>query len=444
MTPYEYLEQQATNVEQALSETLRYEYGPKRTLDYYQECSERLDRIKFAITATSKIDYLAIQARLDELTSLSVWISLIERSRLGEFSWPFAEALRKMAEELLADTGLSGVKMEPIVHVVADGEGYFIHYETTSPSGKHKFAFIAFPRPLKHHVLLHSLFGHELGHTALHTVTAGNILQNEVLTALQADGPLQNPSEVTAWLSSAAAPIQVKDELNRYLKGTGRAFVFIEPFRLQWLDEFICDLFGLLLFGPGFAAAHQAYLRPLSSNPYEIGLLDSSHPPYAVRHRVLVRAMQLLGWHNPISTKQPCQDAEDALLTYILADTYDPWSTVLTDKQLTDAIAGIEKVFAAYPNLGYVKPDSDTVIDLVSQLSMRLPPIIARLSNRGVPDLRAIDISQMLYAGWIYTIGFDKLGLEGEPLTFLQTNMLCDRALLQQGAINIARAKRMQ
>src|ERR1700730_2278688 len=122
MTPHEYLEQQAENVEQALSETLRYDYGPKPTWNYYQECRESLDRIKLAITSTNTTDYAEIEARLDELTSLSVWISLIERSRLGEFSWPFAEALRRMAEELLADTGLSGAKTPPIVHIVADGE----------------------------------------------------------------------------------------------------------------------------------------------------------------------------------------------------------------------------------------------------------------------------------------------------------------------------------
>src|SRR6266542_701181 len=88
MTPHEFLEQQARNVEQALTETLRYDYGPKPTWDYYQECQERLVRIKLAIKNTNQTDLVGIKARLDELSYLSVWISLIERSRLGEFSWP--------------------------------------------------------------------------------------------------------------------------------------------------------------------------------------------------------------------------------------------------------------------------------------------------------------------------------------------------------------------
>jgi hypothetical protein len=142
MTPHEFLKQQAKNVEQALTETLRYDYGPKLTSDYYQECCKRLDLIKIAISTTSPTDLTGIEARLDELIDLSVWISLIERSRLGEFSWPFAEALRDMAKQLLAERALSGGTLQPIVHVIADGEGYFIHYEKTSASGKQKFAFI--------------------------------------------------------------------------------------------------------------------------------------------------------------------------------------------------------------------------------------------------------------------------------------------------------------
>lgn len=129
MTPYEFLKQQAINVEQALTETLRYEYGPKPTGDYYQECLKRLDLIKIAITGTTEADISGIEARLGELSYLSVWISLIERSRLGEFSWPFAESLRAMAEALLVEPGLFGPLPSPIVHIIADGEGYFIHYE---------------------------------------------------------------------------------------------------------------------------------------------------------------------------------------------------------------------------------------------------------------------------------------------------------------------------
>src|SRR4051812_18165341 len=106
MNPHEFLRQQVHNVEQALIETLRYEYGPRPIGDYYRECLARLDLIKRDVKSTSSVDFPGIESRLEELTDLSVWISLIERSRLGEFSWPFAEALRSMAEALLVEPGL--------------------------------------------------------------------------------------------------------------------------------------------------------------------------------------------------------------------------------------------------------------------------------------------------------------------------------------------------
>jgi hypothetical protein len=442
MTPHEFLKQQAKNVEQALTETLRYEYGPRPVGDYYQECLKRLNLIELAIAKTGTTDFAGIEARLEELTDLSVWISLIERSRLGEFSWPFAEALRTMAEALLVEPGLSGLELSPIVHVIADGEGYFIHYERTSASGTHKFAFINFPRPLKHHVLLHCLFGHELGHTALHTAgmgSSGQILQTQVMTVFQSFGPLASVSTLNSWLHDASAPAEIKSELNHYQSSYGIKYELNDYYYLKWLDELVCDLFGLLLFGPGFAAAHQVYLRPMHANAYELAV---THPPYAVRHKLLVQAMRLVGWQTPIILNPPHSLAEQELLNYVMLDPYDNWASFVSDPQLNQAIAGVNNVFSSHGSLGYVSPDGPTLTALVDRLIKRLPPVIADLSEQGRVQLREIDISHTLYAGWVYSVGSSHLITK--PLSFLGINMLCDHALLQQRAINIALAKGMR
>jgi hypothetical protein len=404
MTPGDFLLEQAKNVEQALTETLRYDYGPKPTWDYYKECRERLDRIKHAITNTSPSDLVGIEARLDELSYLCIWISLIERSRLGEFSWPFAEALRRMAETLLTETSLSGLATPPIVHVVSDAEGYLIHYETPSASSKHRFAFIAFPRPLKHHVLLHSLFGHELGHTALHSVGAGTILQRDVLAPLERAGPLASLPSMMQWLNDANAPTQVKRELRQYHSTYHQQYSFLDHHRSQWLDEMICDLFGLMLFGPGFVAAHFVYLRPMHANPYELGLSDSTHPPYATRQRLLVQAMRIAGWDQPVANDAQdgdCRLAEEELFRHTLIDQYDNWATIFSDAQINAAIAGIKNVFAAYGGLGYVKPEPQAVSQLVGRLKRRLPPIRAELSRSGKPTLHDADIAHYMRDGYI-------------------------------------------
>jgi hypothetical protein len=115
---------------------------------------------------------------------------------------------------------------------------------------------------------------------------------------------------------------------------------------------------------------------------------------------------------------------------------------VLSDQQLNRAIAGIRRVFLAYGGFAYAVPNPTTLNDLVKQLEKRLSPIIATLSRRGAPELREINIAHTLYAGWVYFLGAHRLA--SEPLPFLETNMLCDHALLQQRAINIAIAKRLK
>jgi hypothetical protein len=180
----------------------------------------------------------------------------------------------------------------------------------------------------------------------------------------------------------------------------------------------------------------------MNSNPYEIGLVDPTHPPYAIRRKMLVRTMHLLSWDRPILDEQPYQQAEQDLLNYALQDSFDQWSVILSDQQLNQAITGVKRVLSTYGSIGYVPPDRYTLTELVQQLTARLPPIIATLSSDGTPQLRRTDISHTLYAGWIYSIGASRL--TPEPLPFLETNMLCDHALLQQRAINISIEKQMQ
>jgi hypothetical protein len=259
-----------------------------------------------------------------------------------------------IADALLSDTGLTG-DSSPIVHVIADGEGYYIYPEGMSVSAGHKFSVIAFPRPLKHHVLLHSLFGHELGHSALHVPSSSNILQRRVMPAIQASGPLSSTNAITSWLHDSNAPPEVVRELRVYETQSGRTYEFSGEYLLSWVHELICDLFGLLLFGPSFAAAHITYLRPMYPKPYELGLAEPTHPPYAVRQKLLARTIRLLGWDQPIA--QGYRQAEQSLIDYILEDNYSPWASILPDDRLRDAVRWIQEFIDNHQNFGYVRPE---------------------------------------------------------------------------------------
>lgn len=328
--------------------------------------------------------------------------------------------------KLLAEKNLKK-NIEPIIHVIADGQGYWIYNEDQVPSisSSQRLVVIAFPRPLKHHVLLHAIFGHELGHTAIRTAVAGNVLQIDVMGALATKGHMVNAATTKAWLNDATAPKEITSALE-------------DCDHQLWIEEIVCDLFGLLLFGPGFFAAHRTYLLPISSNAYNF---CQTHPPYAVRHKMLIRTMRLLGWEKTRTDTSHGEfhQAEDKFLKTILEDKFNDWADVFDDTQLNDAIAGVRKIFTNCGTLGYEPIDADRLVHLVGRLKNGLPPIIAEIEPDGTPKLEKVEISQTLYAGWVYWAGREHLKTaEGETLDFFKTNRLCDHALLQQSAINLA------
>lgn len=440
MTPLELLSEELDNVKRALRETLRHDYGPELSTEYYNECAARLEEIEKANQRVLPTDSRTISAHLAELSLVATWVSLIERSHLGEFSWPFANRLRAMATALFAEQNLKGDRLDPIIHIVAEGQEYQIVYEPIVPvsSGRKRFLIVAFPRSLKHHVLLHAIFGHELGHTALHATDTGSLLHSEVMTAFSNNGPITNANTITTWLNDANAPTEVKDALQDFQTQTGRPYVFDENSRQMWLVELCCDLFGLILFGPSFLAAHKTSLQPSHPDPFEFELGDSTHPPYAVRHKMLVRATQLLGWHNPVTTtaNDGIYHAENELLNYILDDPYNNWAAIFDDVQLDAAIAGVKKIFVPFPDLAYVPNDSETLVQLVRRLENGLPPLLADIESDGSPNLTKLEISNTLYAGWVFWEGRSHLNITDFQPTFLLANMLCNHALLQQSAVD--------
>jgi hypothetical protein len=210
----------------------------------------------------------------------------------------------------------------------------------------------------------------------------------------------------------------------------------VEPFRsfpkTRWL----------LLFGPAFLAAHHTYLKPLCPEPCEIGLPNPTHPSFAVRHKMLTQVMRSEGWGAPITAAAdgPYNSAEIHCLNSLTQDPYSAWAQFFSDAEVAAAVVGVRKLFQPHPWMGYVPSTKQELVSLLQRLVRGNPPILATVSNDGAPELTHSRISQILYAGWVYWIGQQQLaGLPGfASLDFLSTNLLCDRALLQQRAIDIS------
>ena len=445
MDPFLYVQEEYDNVERALKESLRYDYGPGQTVDYYNECCFRLTNIRAELNRLRSSGAGHTSAVVAQLWDLANRLTLIERSHLGEFSWPFADAIRRIATALLSeDEDLQG-KIDPIIHMIAEGTNYQILSEQILGLTKRRRLFtVAFPRQLKHHVLMHALFGHELGHATFYSsrhnggsaVPGVEPLSKRIISVLRREGPFQHCSAIMSWLRSADAP----DVVSTRMKLTASSIN--ESYLDHWLVELVCDLFGLMIFGIPFVAAHRAYLEPSCRSHFEIEIEKISHPAYAIRRNLLIAAVRSLDWLAPVAgmSHPHTRQAEEALIAYVGDDEFGPWASVFTEAQLRDALDVISSHFSTTGMKIAERPDEVTLVMLVNRIVRHLPPIREEISDSGISTTFEVRVEQQLYAGWVYWLGRDTLG--GEKLSFFQLNQLCDLAILQQQAIDLVAGRR--
>jgi hypothetical protein len=439
-----YVQEEFDNVERALTESLRYDYGPGQTVDYYNECRFRLAGIKEELDRLRRAGNGPTSAIVAQLWDLANRLTLIERSHLGEFSWPFADAIRQVATSLLSeDEGLEG-KVEPIIHMIAEGTSYQILSEQIMGVNKRRRLFtVAFPRQLKHHVLMHALFGHELGHATFYSArpsfdlfTGGSEPPSKrIISILRREGPLRDCASTMTWLKSTEAPPAVSERVVR------ASSCITEGNLGHWIVELVCDLFGLAIFGPSFAAAHRTYLEPSCRSPFEVEIEKKSHPAYALRRNLLVDALRTQGWLSPVATssKPLVRKAEAAFIEYIGDQKFGSWASVFTDAQLSDALGVIQDHFRATGARLAKRPDEDTLVALVQRIARHLPPIREEIDDAGISTTFKVLLEEQLYAGWTYWVGREAFETE---LSFFQLNQLCDLALLQQQAIDLVAGRR--
>ena len=434
MGPLEFLTEEFENTQRALHETLSHDYGPGQRDEYYTECERRLQAVRADIAGLTNKNRPGLKNAAAELSQVAHAIALVERSRLGEFSWPFADELREAASSLLTETTVDDTKVPPIVHVISEPTGYKIRTEPRLRHATSRFVTIHFPRQLKHHVLLHALFGHELGHAAINIPEPKELLK-AAAHALSSAGPMSSAAAMTKWIQDSSAPAEVRNELSRYKLKHRNDFQFSTNAYLRWHLEFVCDLFGLSCFGPSFLAAHRVYLsKPF---PYLFNLESPTHPAYACRHRMLVQAMRLLGWDKSCTTAADgnIHDAEESFLDFVRDDPYVAWAKLFEDSQIESALKAINSLFVAHPKLTYQPIERETLIALVTNLTQGVPPILVPISEDGTPSLNRLTLGRILFAGWTRWLGRTVLSSK-MTLSFFEINRLCDQALIQQAAIS--------
>lgn len=121
LAPRDYRLQECENVRNLLRDTLRYSYCSKSSKDVYAECLDRLQLIERAFDLLEEDNEDILEEMSNQLSELSELIGRVERSRIEEFSWPFALALQNLALRICTE-GMRAGDPIPRFFISADDE----------------------------------------------------------------------------------------------------------------------------------------------------------------------------------------------------------------------------------------------------------------------------------------------------------------------------------
>ena len=412
LSPKQFIEHECENISNVINECLRHDYAGERSLKIFGECSERLSAIASNVTSCTNRDLAELKQLAYSLSRLSSLVTRVERSKLGEFSWPFSEQLEMIAAaSCQGTTGADEYFSEPLFAISAEGglDEYGIHNEQDQVDfANHRIFSIVFPRSLKHHVLFHAILGHEIGHAALTVPSMIKELSTNVIAVLE-DGPFRNAETFQRWYEESGLgdmSSMVGDDIEDMLD--------------CWVEECFCDLFGLLVLGPSFLAASYSLLSALDPQGLAPG---DDHPPNVVRFDLLSKAVTYLGWNKPVKF----WEGATASLPHLPS-----WASIFTLEQVASAITALQRILKPLGNALYKRTDLREVERLVRFIESAVPPTNVTLDSTGHIELRPLDFRSVLFGGWLYWYSKGN-----RALTFLQINLLCDQAILQQHAVDL-------
>jgi hypothetical protein len=433
-TAKDFLVQECANLQDVLEETLRLKYGVAGSKEFFEECLARLNFIKSEISKANEADHSQLQILSSLLNQLTNLVSRIERSSIGEYSWPFVEELKRIAVTLCTESTATSLKTLPQFHVLAGGglDAYEITPEQNRPScASQRIHTIVFPRTLKHFVLLHAILGHEVGHAMWRCSQHQNALRKLFDTHLFKTGVFSNPSGTAAWLYDASAPAQVKQALAQLAtRGIDKSNLFSKAASWPaWREEILCDFIGLMTFGPSFVAAECNLLYAM--DPSGTSLLPK-HPLVGCRANYLLHGAELRSFTSDNFNDANIKSVVHAFWTHLAAKRQaNRWFDVFTQQQIGDTTEALANLLRPHSPSLYPLPTEADLSLLIKQLQRLIPPVGFELDGKRCVTCRPIDFRHALYAGWT-------LSASTPPHTpFATLNRLCEHGIMQQRAVDL-------
>lgn len=434
MSSKQFLLEECSNVKALLENTLRHDYGIESSQPFFDECSARLDFLRNEIGDTVATDVSMLRTLGGYLSDLAGLICRIERSSLGEYSWPFVEEFKNIASAICLESTIEGDDIAPQIYTFAEGglSSYAIYTEHIRPSFcKKRLLTIVFPKALKNFVLLHTILGHELGHAIWQVSRHQRRLKDTVIDPHlhRENGPLQNPLATAEWLYSDNAPAEFKAYLMAQFPRLDQSTIFKHVNWPAWVEEILCDLIGLVIFGPGFVAAHSRLLYTVDPSGLSLG---PSHPPVAWRVNMVLAGAKLLEYNKFPCLCGPARVQLNQFWQYL--DGFkrpEPWFDFLSGDPLLEALRGIKAILKESPLASYPIPTNECMEGLITKLNNFRPPIGHTIAKDSLPKSVDVDFRHIIYAGWIAT-------QPDNHMSFGLINQLCEHAIMQQLAIRLS------
>ena len=461
MISKEFLLIECANLRSVLDETLGYNFGLEGTKEFYKEIKIRIDFVEDRLKNIPATDVINLQPYPKQLIQISTLISRIERSRLGEYFWPFVTEFKKIAAAIWAQneridkptdlTSLESVDQSrilsksddsspPLMFVLSEGglASYAIGIEVKKAStSRHQILTILFPRTLKHFVLLHPILGHELGH-ALYQVSKFSPQLNQIIDTLIASSEkLCTPDATLEWLFDDDAPNPYKLSLtahcraNNLVKGN-----FLQSIKLSsWKEEILCDLIGLLIFGPSYLAAHITLIYSLDTSGF---LIKPKHPIAGSRINLMLTAAKLLKYDKIKLSKEYGSTASNFWKHMQSNRKTEPWYDLFAEEDLTIALDSLKKLLGSNELALYSNPSSKLIEPLVKQLTRLIPPVGYKVDMKKHTQCFQVDFRHILYAGWLaleHQLPDEEDATKTKKIDFEILNRLCEHGIMQQIAI---------
>jgi hypothetical protein len=433
----DFLRQECANLRSVLDDTLRFKFGLDGSKEFYEECVVRLRFLEGELKVVVAADISAIQEITSQVLELSGLIARIERSSISEYSWPFVEELKRIAVGICTEETLTNPRSPPKIHVLADGgiSKYQIYTESNRPSSAgRRILTIIFPRSLKHFVLLHSILGHEIGHAMWQCSRHQRALKDAAKAHLHTAGPFTNVTQTTAWLYSANAPDQLKATLAFFgTRGIDASNLFNgKKFGWAtwdaWVEEIICDLVGLVTFGPSFLAAACSLLCTLDPRGAALG---PRHPPVGCRINYLLTAASVLGMDTADFGEPSIDDAHKKLwASFRERGQANSWFDVFRQEQIKGMCKSLMEIMTPLSPALYSTPSARDLSHLVEQINRGIPPNGFQVNGANL-NCRSIDFRHVLLAGWM-------VSARNGPESFEPINRLCEHGIMQQRAIDLS------